>query len=135
MFIFDARTANRGRTESKFLVRFAVSNLPMLAATALISLLALFASPVAQAQSVNIAFNSVGLSSLAYNGTQFLSYGDLRLDQIELLINPDGSITIGSTSSSVTVDSVRTDADAYLLVGNNHDQKLRGFWESPEPDR
>ena len=53
---------------------------------------------------VSISFNNTGLASVTYNGTNFLSYGDLRLDQVEFL-NPDGTITDGSTSSTVVVDT------------------------------
>src|SRR6202795_3207662 len=50
---------------------------------AFIILLAMCLATAAQAQDVSIAFNSIGLSSLNYNGTQFLKYGDLRVAQVE----------------------------------------------------
>jgi hypothetical protein len=60
----------------------------------------------ARAQSgVSLSFNNAGLSSLTYNGTSFLSYGDFRLNQV-MFQNADGSTFWGSTSSTVTVDSV-----------------------------
>jgi len=132
------------------LARYAscLPTLSSLNAAALIPLLALvLASSPAQAQNVALAFNSVGLSSLTYNGTQFLAYGDLRLDQIELL-NSTGSITLGSTTSSVTVDTNAgtqtrtypwgTIVEAYaatqnrlnltLTVTNNSGLTIKGIW-------
>src|ERR1044071_5741968 len=65
----------------------------------------LSALPAMKAQSVSIAFNQNGLSSLVFNNTQFLLYGDLRLNQVTFQ-NADGSTFQGSTSSTVTVDTV-----------------------------
>jgi hypothetical protein len=76
---------------------------------------------------ISLAFNSNGLSSLQYNGVQFLSYGNVILNEVAFQ-NPDGSISYGSTTSSVVVDSIgytqtRTFAwgsilTAYSLSGN-----------------
>jgi hypothetical protein len=83
-------------------------------------------SPV-YSQPVSIGFNSTGLSSVLFNGTQFLSYGDFRLDQVTFQ-NPDGSTSGGSTSSAVAVDAVHqtqtrtyawgTIVIAYTATGN-----------------
>jgi hypothetical protein len=63
--------------------------------------------PVVYAQTgVSIAFNSTGLSSLQYNGTEYINYGDLRLDQITFG-SPGGSTFSGSTSSTVAIDPIR----------------------------
>lgn len=99
------------------------------------------------AQQVNIAFNSNGLSSLQYNGTQFLAYGDLRLDQIELE-DSQGNITLGSTSSTVSVNAAQqTQTRTYswgtitavyatsnnklsftITIQNNSGQTIKGIW-------
>ena len=71
----------------------------------ILSLLFSYQSTVLAQSGLSIGFNSIGLSSIIYNGTQFLDYGDLRLDQVTFL-NPDQSTTAGSITSTVTVDSV-----------------------------
>ncbi len=81
-----------------------------------------------QAQSgVSIAFNNVGLSSIQYNGTEFLQYGDFRLDLVTFL-NSDGTTFTGDTGSTVAIDSVQqtqtrtydwgTIVTHYSVVGN-----------------
>src|SRR3954470_18578758 len=53
---------------------------------------------------VQIGFNSAGLSSLRYQGTEFLSYGDLRLSEVSF-VGADGSTSKGNTNSTVSVDA------------------------------
>lgn len=69
------------------------------------TLLALLSLQLRAQGTVNLAFNNNGLSSLQYNGTQFLSYGDVRLNEVAFQ-NADGSTSYGSTSSSVVVDPI-----------------------------
>jgi hypothetical protein len=55
---------------------------------------------------VSIAFNNNGLSSLNFQGTEFLAYGDVRLTEIDFL-KPDGTTYKGDVSSSVTVNATQ----------------------------
>jgi hypothetical protein len=55
---------------------------------------------------VTIGFNGSGLSSLQYQGTEFLSYGDLRLTQIDFL-NADGTTSKGNVNGSVSVNTAQ----------------------------
>jgi len=58
-----------------------------------------------QAQpTVSLGFSNSGLSSLRYQGNEFLSYGDLRLSEVTFQ-NPDGTISKGNVSSTVAVDA------------------------------
>ena len=100
------------------------------------------------AQSVSISFNGTGLSSLQYNGSNLLAYGDFRMNQIEFL-NADGSITIGNTASTVsvqgnrqtrtydwgvlTLDYAAAGSQLSLTVGiqNKSAKTIQGIWFEP----
>ena len=85
----------------------------LLHAAALFAVVALHASALCAQSGLAIAFDNKGLSSLKYNGVEFLSYGDLRLDQVAFGTSI-GSAVFGSTSSTVTVDAARqTQTRAY----------------------
>ena len=58
-------------------------------------LLFLAAWPAYSQSNVSIGFNTSGLSSIRYDGAEFLSYGDLRLDQLNLKA-ADGSVVSGN---------------------------------------
>jgi len=69
------------------------------------ALLVLIHSPLRGQATLAIAFNNIELSSLQYNGTQFLSYGDVRLNEVAFQ-NADGSVSYGSTASTVAIDPI-----------------------------
>jgi len=76
---------------------------------------------------VNVTFGSAGLSSLKYNGADFLLYGDLRLNQVTFT-NTNGSPFAGTTNSTVAIDPLAQTQNrtydwgkivaAYTVTGN-----------------
>src|SRR6185369_6014282 len=96
---------------------------------------------------ISLGFNSSGLSSLRYQGTEFLSYGDLRLSEVTFQ-NPDGTTFKGNINSTVSVDAGQqiqtrsyswgTISAAYAVSGNRlnltvtvrnqSSSTLKGIW-------
>src|SRR5258706_6932109 len=72
-------------------------------------LTAIWANTPAGAQTVSIATNSTGLSSLTYNGSQFIGNGDFRINSV-LLQNGSNPVFQGDLNAS----SVRMDANGTL---------------------
>jgi PA14 domain len=54
---------------------------------------------------VTINFGPNGLSSLKYNNTEFLAYGDLRLDQV--MFGSGASTFFGSIASTAVIDTIQ----------------------------
>src|ERR1700730_18300161 len=69
------------------------------------ALLVLIQSQLRGQSTLAISFNNIGLSSLQYNGIQFLAYGDVRLNEVAFQ-NADGSVSYGSPASPVAIDSI-----------------------------
>ena len=62
-----------------------------------------FLGPVFAQPTVTMALSGTGLSSLKYNGTEFLGYGDFFVNDIELL-GPSGPFPANITATSVSMD-------------------------------
>jgi len=100
----------------------------------------LFAHPVLA--QVNVTFGSAGISSLKYNGADFLLYGDLRLNQVTFT-NANGSPFAGTTNSTVTIDpAAQTQTRtydwgkivaAYAVTGNQLSQTVSVTNSSSRP--
>jgi hypothetical protein len=55
---------------------------------------------------VTIGFNNVGMSTLQVNGTEFLAYGDFRLDGLTFL-TPSGQLIAGDLSGTLSVNTAQ----------------------------
>src|SRR5665213_259189 len=98
-----------------------------LALTAILVLAASTAGCLSAQSGVTIGFNSVGLNSLQVNGTQFLAYGDFRLNGLSFL-TPSGQLVAGHTSGTLSVNTAQqvvtrtaswgTITTAYATSGN-----------------
>src|ERR1700730_13165668 len=70
----------------------------------LIAFLLSLLTPKLRGQSnVSIAFNNSGLSSLKFQGTDFLAYGDVRLTEVDF-VRPDNTTYKGGVISRVAVN-------------------------------
>lgn len=107
-----------------------------------IILAAFFMQVVVAQPTVGIALNSTGLSSLNYNGTEFLAYGDLRLNEVKFL-RADGTLTGGNVNSSVITDNTQrtqtrtynwgTITVRYATAGNRLNITVTVSNQSPRP--
>ena len=83
-------------------------------------------SPAQGQSGVAISVGSTGLTSLRYNGTEFISSGDLRVNSI--LLNTGSTTTYADLTASVSFDSTRQEVTRsyswgsikirYAVVGN-----------------
>jgi hypothetical protein len=55
---------------------------------------------------VTIGFNNIGLSSLQVNGSQFLAYGDFRLDSLTF-VTPTGQTISGDLTGTLSVNAAQ----------------------------
>jgi hypothetical protein len=84
-------------------IRHAVGQLKLWSPPLVIA--ALLAPSLGAQTGISIAFNSSGISSLKYGGTQFLSYGGFGLYQVTFQ-NADSTTFNGSTTGTVVVDPI-----------------------------
>ncbi len=119
-------------------------------AIVLLSGISFFAVPAAS-QPVTVSFGGNGVSSLRFNGTEFLAYGDIRLGNLKFqtavgqIINGDlanGVVTVdaaarrvvrNSSWGSLTVDYTPGNArlDVLVTVQNRTANTLQGIWFEP----
>ena len=71
--------------------------------TAILLLAASSAGSLFAQSAVTIGLNNAGLSSLQFNGTQFLSYGAFRLDGLTFL-TPSGQLVAGDLTGTLSVN-------------------------------
>src|SRR4051812_4385180 len=71
-----------------------------------ITLAGLGASQLTAQSNVGVAFNNSGLSSLTYQGREYLAYGDLRLTEVDF-VNSSGGVSKGDTNGSVVVNAAQ----------------------------